>query len=143
MNHGGIEALLIQDLMHNLMMQKLLHLTRWTLNAKNPWLLVNHLVAIQPGISTTGQPRRFQIVGDMVLRYLIADKTKNPQQSADRICSPFQGLALALFFARMNAPSRRFSLSESPKRGIHGDSGHQTPEGFLAQLQHLALQFRR
>jgi hypothetical protein len=36
MNHGGIEALLIQDLMHNLMMQKLRHLTGWTQNAKNP-----------------------------------------------------------------------------------------------------------
>ena len=66
MNHGGIEALLIQDLMHNLMMQKLLHLTRWTKNPKHSRLLVNQLVAIQPGISTTGQPRRFSLIGDTV-----------------------------------------------------------------------------
>ena len=66
MNHGGIEALLIQDLMHNLMMQKLRHLTGWTQNAKNPWLLVNQLVAIQPGISTTGQPRGFNLIVDTV-----------------------------------------------------------------------------
>ena len=66
MNHGGIEALLIQDLMHNLMMQKLRHLTRWTQNAKNPWLLVNQLVAIQPGISTTGQPLLFNLIADTV-----------------------------------------------------------------------------
>ena len=66
MNHGGIEALLIQDLMHNLMMQKLRHLTGWTQNAKNPWLLVNQLVAIQPGIVTSLQPRRFNLIGDTV-----------------------------------------------------------------------------
>ena len=66
MNHGDIEALLIQDLMHNLMMQKLRHLTRWTQNAKNSRLLVNQLVAIQPGISTTGQPRRFDLIGNTI-----------------------------------------------------------------------------
>ena len=66
MNHGDIEALLIQDLMHNLMMQKLRHLTRWTQNAKNSRLLVNQLLAIQPGISTTGQPRRFDLIGNTI-----------------------------------------------------------------------------
>ena len=66
MNHRNLQALLIEDPMQNLMMQKLLHLTPWTQNPKNSWLLVNQLVAIQPGIVTSRQPRRFNLVGDTV-----------------------------------------------------------------------------
>lgn len=64
MNHRGIEALLIERLMHQLEIHQLLRLTRWTQHTKNPWLLVNQFVALQPGISTTGQPRWFLLVGD-------------------------------------------------------------------------------
>ena len=64
MNGRGIEALLMERLMHQLEIPQLLHLTRWTQHPKNPWLLVDQLVAIQPGINTTGQPRRFLFVGD-------------------------------------------------------------------------------
>ena len=64
MNHRNLQALLIQDLMHNLMMQKLLHLTRWTQNPKHSWFLTNKLVAIQPGIEPPGQPRRFNVISD-------------------------------------------------------------------------------
>ena len=56
MNHGNLQALQIQDLMHNLMMQKLFHLTRWTQNPKHSWFLTNKFVAIQPGILTSRQP---------------------------------------------------------------------------------------
>ena len=65
-NHRGIEALLIERLMHQLEIHQLFRLTRWTQHTKNPWLLVNQLVAIQPGISTTGQPRWFLLVSDTV-----------------------------------------------------------------------------
>ena len=53
MNHWSFQALLIQDPMHNLKVQKLLNVTFRTQNAKNPWLLINQLVAIQPGIETS------------------------------------------------------------------------------------------
>ena len=46
--------MLIQDLMHNLKIQKLLDVMFRAQNAKNPWLLVNQLVAIYPGIETSG-----------------------------------------------------------------------------------------
>ncbi|GIS14417.1 MAG: hypothetical protein CM15mP116_10000 [Synechococcus sp.] len=66
MNHGGIEALLIQDLMHNLMMQSSATSRAGRRMRRTPWLLVNQLVAIQPGISTTGQPRGFNLIVDTV-----------------------------------------------------------------------------
>ena len=66
MNHRGIEALLMERLMHQLEIPQLLHLTRWTQHAKNPWLLVHQLVAIQPGIDTSCQARRFQLVSDTI-----------------------------------------------------------------------------
>ena len=66
MNHRRFQALLIQNLMHKLKMQKPLHLTRRTQNEKDSRLLANQLLAIQPGIEALSQPRRLNLISDTV-----------------------------------------------------------------------------
>ena len=63
-NHRSLQAVLTERSMHLLEIHQLVRLTRWTQNPKNPWLLVNQLVSIQPGIEPPGQPRWFNLVGD-------------------------------------------------------------------------------
>ena len=69
MNHRSLETLLIQGLIHKLLIQKPLLFSLRTLNAEDPWLLINKLVAIQPSIEASSQSRRLHLIRNRILKF--------------------------------------------------------------------------